>query len=106
MYYTTFLMRDKNMVWRATVPALPDCHVDAPTRAEAIKKIQERVAQVITHVEVLQLPLPANGKMTNGAAETPDQTPWEWFGVFQNDPSWGELFTDIEKQRDAHVIEG
>jgi predicted RNase H-like HicB family nuclease len=104
VYYTTFLIGDNKMMWHATAPALPDCTVDAPTRTEAIEKIQARVTQVVEHLEVLQLPLPVTPQVANGAAQAPEQTPWEWFGVFQNDPSWGALLAEIEQQRDARRI--
>lgn len=27
-------------------------------------------------------------------------TPWEWFGAFKNNPTWGKLFDELEQQRD------
>lgn len=29
------------------------------------------------------------------------ETPWEWYGAFKNDPTWGELFDDIERRRSS-----
>ena len=31
-------------------------------------------------------------------------TPWHLFGVFQNDPQWGQIFDEIERQRDECLI--
>lgn len=28
-------------------------------------------------------------------------TPWEWFGAFKNNPTWGKLFYELEQQRDS-----
>ena len=25
-----------------------------------------------------------------------EETPWQWFGAFQDDPTWGPLFDEIE----------
>jgi len=27
--------------------------------------------------------------------------PWEWFGTFKDNPTWGKLFDEIELQRDS-----
>ncbi len=29
------------------------------------------------------------------------ETPWECYGAFKNDPTWGELFDDIERRRSS-----
>lgn len=34
------------------------------------------------------------------------ETPWEWAGVFKDDPTWDQLLEDIERQRDMHLIGG
>ena len=28
-----------------------------------------------------------------------DETPWQWFGAFSDDPTWGPLFDEFERQR-------
>ncbi|MBP7961078.1 MAG: hypothetical protein KBG20_05775 [Caldilineaceae bacterium] len=33
-------------------------------------------------------------------------TPWQWFGTFQDDAQWRELFAGIEQQRDAQLMDG
>ena len=35
------------------------------------------------------------------AAVPSDETPWEWFGAFKNDPTWETLFEEIEQRREA-----
>ena len=30
-----------------------------------------------------------------------DESPWQWFGWAKDDPTWDELFEEIERQREA-----
>ncbi len=105
MEYTIFLTGQSGALWRATVPWLPECVVEAPTRAEALEKIQQRIRAVVNQVEVLRVELSDVPKTTYKPLPTVSQTPWQWFGVFQDDPTWGLLFDDIERQRDEHLTE-
>jgi predicted RNase H-like HicB family nuclease len=99
MQYTVFLTGQANKRWRASVPALPDCEVEAGSRDEALEKIQERIQAVVERVEVLRVEVAATPRV-NGAFS---ETPWEWFGVFQGDLSWGSLFDEIERERDKSM---
>ena len=105
MEYTVILTRQPGAPWRAAVPILPDCAVEAPTREQALEKIRERITVVTSHSEVLRLRVPAAPKTTGEQLSEASQTPWQWFGAFQNDPTWGLLFDEIERQRDAHLME-
>jgi predicted RNase H-like HicB family nuclease len=104
MEYTVILTGQPGTPWRAAVPILPDCTVEAPTRSQALEKIRERIAVVTSHSEVLRLNVHAAPKTTGEELSATSQTPWQWFGAFQNDPTWGLLFDDIERQRDAHLL--
>lgn len=103
MEYTVFLTQQPNAPWRAVVHELPDCAVEAPTRAEALEKIQQQITSIVRYTEVVRLPVTELPELTR---ERPllAQTPWHWFGVFQNTPIVGELYNDIEKQRDVHLV--
>lgn len=103
MEHTVILTRQPGVPWRAAVPVLPDCTVEAPTRAEALEKIREHIIVVTSHSEVLHLHMLAAPKATGEQPSKVSQTPWQWFGTFQDDPSWGPLFDEIERQRDAHL---
>jgi len=103
MEYTVILTRQPGAPWRAAVPVLPNCTVEAPTRTEALEKIQERIITVTSHSEVLRLHVPAAPQATAKQPSKASQTPWQWFGTFQDDPTWGPLFDEIERQRDAHL---
>ena len=104
MEYTVFLTGRPGLPWRATVPWLPDCTVEAPTRAEALEKIKQCISTVVNQIEVLRVQLPDMPQNVNEPLAAIAQTPWQWFGVFQNDPAWGSIFDDIEQQRDKETI--
>lgn len=104
MEYTVILTRQPNISWRATVLGLPDCVVEAPTRAAALEGIRERIIVVASQSEVLRLQVPVAPKATETQPPDKAQPPWQWFGAFQDDLTWGSLFDKIERQRDAHLI--
>lgn len=106
MEYVVLLSRrgEINSTWRAAVPTLPDCVVDAPTRREAIERIRERIADVASHTEVLRVQVPAVPKTNNDTGVAQAEQLWQGFGVFKNDPAWGDLFEKIEEARSAHLV--
>jgi predicted RNase H-like HicB family nuclease len=90
MNYTTLLTQKNGTSWRAVVPGLPECVAEAPTREEVLAKIQECIIEVVSHSEVIILQA--------------SQTPWAWFGAFADDPMWGQIFDEIERERNMHLI--
>ncbi len=104
MEYTVFLTQQSNSQWRAVIPDLPDCIVEANTRTEALKNIRQRAVALFNRTEVLRLDLPI-------LPESADKQPPEaslrslGYGVFKDDSSLDSLFDEIERQRDAHLIE-
>lgn len=109
MEYTTLLTHQPDSPWRAVVPGLPGCTAEAPSRAEVLVEIQKRIAEMASYTEVLQIEVPASPKSTNGTASEKPIHPskhWQWFGTFQDDAQWKELFEDIEEQRDAQPADG
>jgi predicted RNase H-like HicB family nuclease len=104
MNYTTLLTQKNGTSWRAVVPGLPECVAEAPTREEVLAKIQECIIEVVSHSEVIQLQVPVTPKTTNGQILQASQTPWAWFGAFADDPMWGQIFDEIERERNMHLI--
>ncbi len=97
MKYTLILTEKPNGGIRVSVPALPECSVEADNRDDAIHLAREAIAQIasrseIVHVDVPQQPQPAS---------TDDDVPWEWFGAAKDDTTWDALFDDIEQRREA-----
>jgi len=105
MEYTTLLTHQPGFPWRAVVPGLPDCVAEAATRTEVLVKIQERIVETVSYTEILQVDVPVSPKSANGHP-IKQATPWQWFGTFRDDAQWGELFEDIDQQRDAQLMDG
>lgn len=96
MRYTVIITKDQQGNMSATAPGLPDCHAQAKTRREVIRRIQDNIAHIISQSEVIQVEVPAKPTAGNLA-----ETPWEFFGAYPNDPAWGGFFEEIERQRET-----
>jgi predicted RNase H-like HicB family nuclease len=101
MKYTIFLTQESQENFHAIVPNLPNCHAYAHTRNKALEAIREAITQVVNRSEMVQLDIPTQPK--NG--QFLDETPWQWFGAFSDDPTWGALFDDIEQKRNSITME-
>lgn len=96
MRYTVLLTDKVDGNIHVTVPGIPDCTLEAPTRNEALYKVRETIASIIDHSEIVQLDVPVKPKSKNLSFDTP----WDWFGIFHDDPTWGEMFDEIEMRND------
>jgi hypothetical protein len=95
-----------NPLWRAAVPTLPDCVVEAPTRREAIERIRERIADIASHTEILRVEVSATPKANGDNGLSQPESQWPGFGLFRHDPTWDELFESIEEGRNAQLVGG
>jgi predicted RNase H-like HicB family nuclease len=97
MKYTIILTEKSDGGIHVSVPALPECTIEATNRDEAIHLVREAIAEIASRSEILQLEVPQQPKTgVNG-----DETPWEWFGKAKDDAGWDTLFDDIEKRRET-----
>jgi predicted RNase H-like HicB family nuclease len=97
MQYTLILTEKTEGGIQLTVPALPACTVEAPTRDEAIRLAREAIAQTVIRSEIVQIDIPQQPRAT----AQPRGVPWEWFGEAKADPTWDGLFDDLERRREA-----
>jgi len=117
----------------ARVAELPDCKAEAESRDQALALIEKRLEEFAKRSEIVQVKIPKLGKAEragkrNGqtqfktkAAKPPKlvqlppmvlagdksvhlETPWEYFGIFKDDPTWMPMFEDIERRRDRQKI--
>jgi predicted RNase H-like HicB family nuclease len=95
MKYTVIITEAPNGDLHATVPGIPECHVHARTRSDAIQAVRHSIAQVLSRSEIVQIDVPTSPKSEHAIQDTP----WELFGTFRDDATWGSLFDDIERQR-------
>jgi predicted RNase H-like HicB family nuclease len=97
MKYTVILTEGTDGGIHVAVPGLPDCVVEAKTREEALAVVRETIAAIMRRSEILQLDVSVEPK--SGSLQ--GATPWEWFGAFKGEPTWGESFDEIERQRNG-----
>lgn len=101
MKYTVILTEKTDGNIHVTVPGLPECAVEAKTREEALNTARENISTIISQSEIVQLDVPAEPK----SKSLHSNTPWEWFGIFKDDPIWKKLFNDIPKNQLANWID-
>ncbi len=96
MKYTVILTTKPTGGIHVSVPALPDCRVEANSRDEALHLAREAITQIVRCSEVTQVDVPPPSLPASR-----DDIPWQWFGAFQTDASWDALFDDIDQRRQA-----
>ncbi|MGE0820835.1 MAG: type II toxin-antitoxin system HicB family antitoxin [Candidatus Binatia bacterium] len=96
MKYTVILTTKPNGGIHVSVPALPDCTVEADSRDEALHLAREAITQFVKHSEITQVEVPQPLSPVPG-----NDVPWQWFGAFEKDASWDTLFDAIEQRREA-----
>ena len=96
MKYTVILTTKLTGGIHVSVPALPDCTVEAESRDEALHLAREAIAQIVNRSEITQVDVPQPSLLMPS-----NDGPWQWFGAFQDDVSWDALFEDIERRREA-----
>lgn len=97
MKYTVVLTEKTDGNIHVTVPGLPECIVEAHTRDEALEKTRETIAEIVSRSEIFQLDVSTVPKSRNLHLDTP----WEWFGRFKDNPTWGKMFDEIEQQKNS-----
>jgi predicted RNase H-like HicB family nuclease len=98
MQYTVILTKRSDLQWRAFVPGWPDCNAEASTRDEAIDQIRRKLAEAVSHSEIVQIDLSIPNDITS-QSRLAGSGDWSDFGIFRNDPTWEQLFTEIENNR-------
>jgi len=96
MKYTVLLTKEQPGQFLAVAVNFPHCQVQANTRDEALNDIRDRLNRFLSQTEMVQLEIPSTLSPNSPRLE---ETPWQWFGAFQEDPTWGPLFEEIERQR-------
>lgn len=102
------ITKESDYLWRAAVQGLPDCKAEAETRDQVIIAIKTCLDELMRRTEVIRVEAPAPTMRTqslNGeAVYTTFEQEWPDFGAFRDDPTLDEMFDDIERRRDAHLV--
>jgi len=116
----TIILTPVNGRFHAQVAELPQCEVEAEGRDNVFALLKKRIAEVVERSEILHVEISAPKKPPagkTGAAKPPNlvrieaprvvndksprrTTPWDFYGIFKNDPTWMPMIDEIEKQRD------
>jgi len=93
MKYTVLITKENSGNFRAVAANLPYCQVQANTRDQALSEIRDQISRLLSQTEMVQLEIPSTH------SPRLEEIPWQWFGAFQDDPTWAPLFEEIERQR-------
>lgn len=103
MKYKVMLTRENDGI-HATVPGMPKCHAKSETRNGALSLIRDNIIETLGKSEIVQISIPEEpdaGGTVNG------ETDWRsyGYGAFKDDPGWGNLFDEIEHNRDLSLTD-
>ncbi|MCI0699342.1 hypothetical protein L0337_45985 [candidate division KSB1 bacterium] len=127
------ILTPQNGRFLAHVAELPDCKAEAESRDRALALIQKRLEEFVRRSEIVQLEIPNLEKKLSQLERSEKQneqtitakpprlvqfppmvlaedksvhleTPWEYFGIFKDDPTWMPMFEEIERRRDRQKI--
>ena len=102
MEYVAYLTYQPDQRWQAVIPDLPDCVVNAETRAEALEQIKLRALSFVQQTEQVRIELSPADSLSGEETANLDLKALG-YGAFKDDPTWGELFDEIERQRDEQL---
>ena len=101
MQYDVIITKKPDAPWHATIPARPGYVAEGPTREDALARLAAQF-DAGTYTEVTRIEIP-DAAPNNGAEPEPSGI-MKYFGAFRDDPYLDELFDDIEKRRDEHLV--
>jgi predicted RNase H-like HicB family nuclease len=99
MECTIILTKQPGLHWRAFVPGWPECTAEASTRDEALTEIKHKLVEAVSHSEIVRVDLPVPEDRVRSNAEGVSIDEWPDYGIFSNDPTLKQLFTEIENNR-------
>jgi predicted RNase H-like HicB family nuclease len=92
MTYNILVEENSRNSFQATVLGLPDCHVVAASREQALAKLRGALAKRLSKAEAVEIEIPQQ------PAEA--EHPWKKFaGIFEDEPLFDEVLEEIEAHR-------
>jgi len=127
------ILTPQNGRFLAYIAGLPDCKAQADSRDKVLALIQARLKEIIKRSEIVKLRISHFGQKSekleptekrNGPAKIAKlpnlvrvdapiaaddktvhlETPWEYAGIFKNDPTLWPMMEEIERQRDRQIV--
>lgn len=102
--HSTVLPTEGRTRWRATLLDFPTIVEEAFSRAQAIKQIKERIAEMVAHAEIVTLHAPALPIKTPGRQDELAAQGWDDHGLFRDDEEALQLFNEIEQARSSQFV--
>lgn len=98
--------------WKAQVIAFPQFTAEGNSRDAVLAEIKEQLATLEAESEIVRVPIRHREELPMEPAHPLDEElaaqlrakGYEYFGAFADDPGAFELFDEIERQRDQHLI--
>ena len=88
--------KQDNNIWVARLLGWAECWAEGATREEALKNLQQRLAEELADAELMQFELP----------RTPPENPWlKMAGAFKDDPDFDEFVAEMEAERQRDYAE-
>jgi hypothetical protein len=112
---------DSGERWRAVVLSLPAVVAEGASREQVLAEVKDRLAGIDSTIEIVTLPIAGlsgsanrngdyseeNGSQTEmSLLESARAKGWVDYGLFADDPGALELFDEIERERDRHLVGG
>ncbi len=104
MTYSSTAKAKGEQRWQATLLGFPNIVEEAFSRDQALKQIEARLADMLIHAEIITLQGPALPVEANGSHDELAAQGWDDHGLFKEDPDALQLFDEIERDRDEHLI--
>ncbi|MEZ4737765.1 MAG: hypothetical protein R3E79_62615, partial [Caldilineaceae bacterium] len=74
-------------------PTLIEVQTDGASDQQQQQTLTQQVLATIVNAPMEMTAVQVDEKLQDG--------PWPWFGIGKDDPSWDQLFDDIEQRREA-----
>ena len=123
----TVILTPQNGRFLAHVAELPNCRAEAESRDQALAMIRKCLGEIAERSEIVQLEIPTSERPNKQAQQSQKtakppklvqfspmvlatdktvhlETPWEYFGIFKDDPTWMPMLEEIERRRDRQKV--
>ena len=92
MTYSVLLRQNPKGGFLATALAWPNFEIEAPSREEALEKMQKTIANMLSKGEIVELEIPTSQPILSSTYP-------ETFGMFREDPTFPEFVEETNKYR-------
>ncbi|MEP7336925.1 MAG: hypothetical protein ABI977_04220 [Acidobacteriota bacterium] len=107
--------------WRAVVLSFPAVVAEGASREQVLAEVKDRLAEIDSTIEIVTLPIASLSGSANRNGDYSEQNSnpveaslaerlrargWTDFDRFADDPGALELFDEIERERDKHLVGG